>query len=190
MLQVAEHLIERFKLTGVKVETTEYGDHYDPKDKMVRLSPQNMQGKSLAAVAIAAHEVGHAMQDAEQDPRLLLRTRLVPITETVARASSLVIWLAPIIGLVTRHPVPFFVLALCGLSGLLLRMLLHLVTLPIEWDASFGKAMPALISGKYLAAAQHEAVAKVLRAAAFTYVAAALADVFNLARWGALVLRR
>jgi Zn-dependent membrane protease YugP len=156
----------------------------------VRLSEANFSGRSLTAIAIAAHEVGHAMQDHQNDPRLVIRTKLVPIADKVARFSAGAIWAAPIFALITRHPVPFWVLAACGLGGLLIRMMVHLVTLPIEWDASFGKALPVLKAGSYLGAKQERVVSKILRAAAFTYVAAALADVLNLARWAALLLRR
>ena len=159
-------------------------------DKRVRLSEANFSGRSLTAIAIAAHEVGHAMQDHQKDPRLVVRTRLVPIADKVARFSAGAIWAAPIFALITRHPVPFWVLAVCGLSGLIIRMMVHLVTLPIEWDASFGKALPVLRAGSYLGVKQDQAVAKILRAAALTYVAAALADVLNLTRWAALLIRR
>ena len=188
--ELAQHLIERFGLESGKVETTEGGDHYDSVDKRVRLSQANFSGRSLTAIAVAAHEVGHAMQDHQNDPRLLFRTKLVPIANKVARFSAGAIWAAPIFALITRHPVPFWVLAACGLGGLLIRMMVHLVTLPIEWDASFGKALPVLKAGSYLGAKQEQAVTKILRAAALTYVAAALADVLNLTRWAALLLRR
>ena len=127
--ELAQHLIERFGLESVKVETTEVGDHYDPVDKRVRLSEANFSGRSLTAIAIAAHEVGHAMQDHQNDPRLVIRTKLVPIADKVARFSAGAIWAAPIFALITRHPVPFWVLAACGLGGLLIRMMVHLVTL-------------------------------------------------------------
>jgi Zn-dependent membrane protease YugP len=69
-------------------------------------------------------------------------------------------------------------------------MLLHLVTLPTEWDASFGKALPILREGKYVSDAEEKVVRRVLSAAALTYFAAALADAFNLFRWAALLIRR
>jgi Zn-dependent membrane protease YugP len=81
-------------------------------------------------------------------------------------------------------------IAVIGLSGLILRMLLHLVTLPTEWDASFGKALPILRQGGYISTQQEAPVRRVLRAAALTYFAAALADAFNLFRWASLLLRR
>ena len=69
-------------------------------------------------------------------------------------------------------------------------MLLHLVTLPLEWDASFGKALPVLNEGKYVDESDQKAVKQILRAAAFTYVAAAFADVLNLWRWATLLIKR
>ena len=187
--ELAKHLVKKLDLTGVDVEVTEIGDHYDPTDRKVRLSEQNFTGRSLTAVAIAAHEVGHAVQHHQGDKRMSARTALVTVADRLARISAAAIWVAPIIGLVTRHPVPFSLMVGLGLVGLLGRMLLHLVTLPLEWDASFGKALPILSAGNYLPKAQQAPVARILRAAAFTYVAAALADVLNLARW-AVLLRR
>ena len=188
--ELAEHLIERFELEGVGAEITELGDHYDPQIKMVRLSAENWRGKSLTAIAIAAHEVGHAIQHHQNDARLNARTKLVPIVNLVGQISVGVVAVAPIIGLVIRHPMPILAIAVIGLSGLLLRMLLHLVTLPTEWDASFGKALPILKQGNYIPEEQEFAVRRILRAAALTYAAAALADAFNLFRWAAILLRR
>ncbi len=188
--ELAEHLLERFEVAGVGVEQTEVGDHYDPAARMVRLTPDNYSGKSLTAVAVAAHEVGHALQHHNGDANLARRTALVPLADKVARLSTGIIWAAPVVGLLTRHPVPFSTLVMVGIGGLVARMLVHLVTLPTEWDASFGKALPVLAEGNYVAPAEIGAVRKILRAAALTYVAAALADVLNLARWIALLLRR
>lgn len=157
---------------------------------MVRLSEANFNNKSLTAVAVAAHEVGHALQHHHGDRRLAARTKLVPFADRVARLSTGLIWAAPIVGVITRHPVPFSALVLMGIAGLVARMLVHLVTLPTEWDASFGKALPMLIEGQYIAPAEEVVVRKILRAAALTYVSAALADVLNLMRWLALLLRR
>ncbi|NKB98597.1 MAG: peptidase [Pseudomonadales bacterium] len=187
--ELAQHLLEKFSIEA-GVEASEIGDHYDPAEKMVRLSPANFSGRSLTAVAVAAHEVGHAIQHHTNDRRLQMRTSLVPVANMIARVSGGMIWAAPIVGLVTRHPVPFSFLVFLGLSGLVVRMLVHLVTLPTELDASFGKALPVLREGKYIAPGEEVIVQKILRAAAMTYVAAALADVLNLARWAAMLLRR
>ena len=188
--ELAQHLIERLGLEGVGVETSDIGDHYDPEKRMVRLSEGNWSGKSLTAVAVAAHEVGHAVQHHQNDARLNARTKLIPIVTVLGQLSVGVLTVVPIIGLLTRHPAPTLLIAGIGLSGLLFRMLLHLVTLPTEWDASFGKALPVLTEGKYISPEQEKVVRRVLGAAALTYFAAALADAFNLFRWASLLIRR
>ena len=188
--ELANHLIERFSLKDVKVEVTELGDHYDPIEKKVRLLREHYESKSLTAVAIAAHEVGHAIQDHQGDKRLATRTKMVPIVDKVARWSVAIIYLSPVIGIITRHPMPFSLLLLLGLSGFIARMMVHAVTLPIEYDASFSKALPLLREGNYVSQSDEKAVSLILKAAALTYVSAALADILNIGRWIVLLLRR
>jgi Zn-dependent membrane protease YugP len=188
--ELAKHLIERFSLKDVKVEVTELGDHYDPAEKIVRLSREHYESKSLTAIAIAAHEVGHAIQDQQGDKRLTTRTKMVPVVDKVARWSVVIISLSPIIGIITRHPMPFSLLLLIGLSGFIARMMIHAVTLPIEFDASFSKALPLLREGDYISQSDEKAVSSILKAAALTYVSAALADILNLGRWMIILLRR
>ena len=188
--ELAKHLIKRFSLKDVEVETTELGDHYDPIEKKVRLSREHYESKSLTAVAIAAHEVGHAIQDHQGDRRLATRTKMVPIVNLLARWSVVIISLSPVIGIITRHPIPFSLLLFIGLSGFIARMMMHAVTLPIEFDASFSKALPILREGNYVSQSNEKAVSRVLRAAALTYVSAALADTLNLSRWIFILLRR
>jgi len=188
--ELAKHLIKRFSLKDVEVEITELGDHYDPIEKKVRLSREHYESKSLTAVAIAAHEVGHAIQDHQGDRRLATRTKMVPIVNLLARWSVVIISLSPVIGIITRHPIPFSLLLFIGLSGFIARMIMHAVTLPIEFDASFSKALPILREGNYVSQSNEKAVSHVLRAAALTYVSAALADILNLSRWIFILLRR
>lgn len=188
--ELAKHLIERFSLKGVEVEITELGDHYDPIEKKVRLVREHYESKSLTAIAIAAHEVGHAIQDQQGDKRLTTRTKMVPVVDKVARWSVVIISLSPIIGIITRHPMPFSLLLLIGLSGFIARMMIHAVTLPIEFDASFSKALPLLREGDYISQSDEKAVSSILRAAALTYVSAALADILNLGRWIVILSRR
>ena len=188
--ELAKHLIKRFSLKDVEVEITELGDHYDPIEKKVRLSREHYESKSLTAVAIAAHEVGHAIQDHQGDRRLATRTKMVPIVNLLARWSVVFISLSPVIGIITRHPIPFSLLLFIGLSGFIARMMIHAVTLPIEFDASFSKALPILREGDYVSQSNEKAVSHVLRAAALTYVSAALADILNLSRWIFILLRR
>ena len=188
--ELAKHLIERFSLKDVDVEITEQGDHYDPIEKKVRLSQEHYGSKSLTAIAIAAHEVGHAIQDQQGDKRLATRTKMVPIVDKVARWSVAIIYLSPIIGIITRHPMPFSLLLILGLSGFIARMIIHALTLPIEFDASFSKALPLLREGNYISQPNEKAVNSILRAAALTYVSAALADILNLSRWIVILSRR
>ena len=188
--ELAEHLIERFSLEDVTVEVTDVGDHYDPIEKKVRLSQAHYGCKSLTAIAIAAHEVGHAIQDHQGDKRLATRTKMIPVVNNVARWSAFIISLSPVIGIITRHPMPFSFLLLLGLSGFIARMVIHAVTLPIEFDASFSKALPLLREGKYVSQSDEKAVSHILRAAALTYVSAAMADILNLSRWIIILSRR
>jgi len=188
--ELARHLVERFGLDGVTVEATDGGDHYDPAARAVRLSAANHDGKSLTAVAVAAHEVGHAIQHHRGETKIALRNRLAPLADQLSRGGVAAITLAPVLGLLLRHPVPFSLLVALGLSGLVAKVIVHLITLPTEWDASFGKALPMLTEGRYVAPGEERIVSKILRAAALTYVAAALAEVLNLARWAAILRRR
>jgi len=89
--ELAKHLIERFSLKDVKVEVTELGDHYDPIEKKVRLLRGHYESKSLTAIAIAAHEVGHAIQDQQGDKRLATRTKMIPVVNQIARWSVVII---------------------------------------------------------------------------------------------------
>ena len=188
--ELAEHLIKKFSLKDVKVEVTDQGDHYDPIEKKVRLLQEHYESKSLTAIAIAAHEVGHAIQDQQGDKRLATRTKMAPVVDSVARLSAVIISLSPVIGIITRHPMPFSLLLFLGLSGFIARMMFHAVTLPIEFDASFSKALPLLREGNYVSQSNEKAVSHILRAAALTYVSAALADILNLGRWIVILLRR
>ena len=188
--ELAKHLIEKFSLKDVKVEVTELGDHYDPIEKKVRLLREHYESKSLTAIAIAAHEVGHAIQDQQGDKRLATRTKMIPVVNQIARWSVIVISLSPVIGIIIRHPMPFSLLLFLGLSGFIARMMIHAVTLPIEFDASFSKALPILREGNYVSQSNEKAVSRILSAAALTYVSAALADILNLGRWIVILSRR
>ena len=188
--ELAKHLIKKLSLKDVTVEITELGDHYDPIEKKVRLLREHYESKSLTAIAIAAHEVGHAIQDHIGDKRLTTRTKMVPVVDKVARWSVALISLSPVIGIITQHPTPFSLLLFLGLSGFIARMMIHAVTLPIEFDASFSKALPILREGKYISQSNEKAASHILRAASLTYVSAALADILNLGRWIVILSRR
>lgn len=181
--ELARHLLDEAGLQSVGVEVTERGDHYDPADRMVRLSKANHDGQSLSAVAIAAHEVGHALQHAEGYGPFKTRMRFAGIVHKIEKVGGAVMLATPVIAAATRLPSIVAVEIGLGLAILSSSVAFHLVTLPVELDASFGRALPILKSGKYLNKHDLPAASHVLKAAAYTYVAAALVSMIDIARW-------
>lgn len=181
--ELARHLLDEMKLDHVKVELTEAGDHYDPQEKAVRLSEAHHDGRSLSAVAVAAHEVGHAMQDATGYALLKRRTDMARLTYYVEKVGSVVMLGAPLLGILTRSPAGFMLEFVAGIAILSTSVVIHLITLPVEFDASFNRALKVLELGRYLPERDMPAVRKILSAAALTYVAAACMSLLNVARW-------
>lgn len=178
--ELAQHLIDKYQL-NVKLETTPAGDHYDPQTKTVRLLEQNFNGKSLTAVATAAHEVGHAIQHHQGMKLLLARTPLAKFAFVVERLAQIALISAPVF--LSFIPVAGRLALLVAVIGMIASTIAHLVTLPVEFDASFGKALPILKEGKYINADDHKAAKRILLACALTYVSAALASLLNIWRW-------
>lgn len=187
--ELARHLLDSAGLPNVVVEQTSAGDHYDPVAKAVRLTPENYSGHSLTAVTVAAHEVGHAIQDSRGEPLFLARQRLVKTAMVGERIAGVMLVAAPLIFMLTRLPQAGALTILIGIASMALSTLVHLMTLPVEFDASYGKALPILKKGRYLHDGDLVHAEKILKAAALTYVAASLASLLNLGRWIA-VLRR
>lgn len=181
--ELARHLLDEAGLRAVKVELTGHGDHYDPEERAVRLLPEHHDGRSVAAVAVAAHEVSHAVQHARGERAFALRFDLVRRLTWVDRLASGILLLAPVVFLLVKAPILLVLQLIAGLALFSARIAVHLVTLPVEFDASFGKALPALLRGRYLSAADLPAARHVLWAAAWTYVAGALATLLDVARW-------
>jgi len=182
--ELARHLLDRFDMKAIKVETAErVGDHYDPSRKVVCLSQSNHDDKSLTAVAVAAHEVGHAIQDHRGESMLIWRTRLAMLAMIVQKLGAAALVALPIATVLTRAPSVGILMAVIGFGSMLIATLVHLITLPVEIDASFGKALPVLIEGNYIQPQDETAVRQILRAAALTYLAASLASLLNLWRW-------
>lgn len=187
--ELARHLLDSFGLDNVDVEETLNGDHYDPASKVVRLSPDNYSGYSLTAVTVAAHEVGHAIQDSRGEPLFRARQKLVKTAIIGERIAGMMLVAAPIVLMLTRVPQAGAITILIGVISMALSTLVHLLTLPVEFDASYGKALPLLQKGDYLHDGDLKHAEKILKAAALTYVAASLTSLLNLGRWIA-VLRR
>ena len=186
--ELAKHLIERFQLP-VKLETTEAGDHYDPQAQTVRLSEAFMNGRSLSAVAVATHEVGHAIQHHKNYGPLGLRTRLAGAAMKAERLGSAAFVFLPLLAIISRSPTLSGTLLAVAVGSMFLGVLVHLVTLPVEWDASFNRALPILAEGNYLNDQEMKIARKILLAAALTYVAGALLSVVNIWRWIYLLRR-
>jgi hypothetical protein len=179
--ELARHLLDLAGLDSVPVEIAP-ADHYDPIDRVVRLSPDHHDGRSITAVAVAAHEVAHALQHAGGDRLLTLRVKLVPIVQGFELAAAIVMASAPILLAIVKSPVLLVLQLAIGVALLGGRLALHLLTLPVELDASFRRALPILETGRYLDAPDLPGARTVLRAAAFTYVASALISLVNVAR--------
>jgi Zn-dependent membrane protease YugP len=181
--ELARHLLDEAGLQDVDVELANGGDHYSPMERVVRLSERNLNGKSLSAVAIAAHEVGHAVQHADGFAPLQLRTKIATYVHNIEKIGGFLLLATPVIALVTRAPSIIALELFAGFAILSSSIVFHLVTLPVEFDASFGRALPALKAGKYLDNKDLPAATEVLKAAAYTYVAAALVSLLDVARW-------
>lgn len=181
--ELARHLLDGMGLEAVKVEETRLGDHYDPCAKAVRLLPRHYAGRSLTAVVVAAHEVGHAMQDATGYGPLKARTRLAKTAVVIERVGSIAMIAAPFAAILTKHPAGALIPLAGGVAIMSMNVLLHLTTLPVEYDASFRRAMPVLEAGRYIPARDLPAARSILRAAAFTYLAASLMTLIDIARW-------
>ena len=148
----------------------------------MRLKTEHYFGRSLTAIVIAAHEVGHAMQDATGYAPLQTRTRVAEVADFIHKAGALFVIAAPAIAALMRHPGGLLI----GLAAAVLMnvtaVVMHAVTLPVEFDASFNRAMVVLKHGNFIPESEMGAARHILSAAAYTYVASALIDLINLPR--------
>jgi Zn-dependent membrane protease YugP len=187
--QLARHLLDKHGLERVAVERTKEGDHYDPQDKAVRLTDDKFDGRSLTAITVAAHEVGHALQDRDNFGPLRMRSRLVKASRGIEKVGAAVLLVSPFLGAITRAPQLSLLMFGAGMLTLGTSTLIHLVTLPTEFDASFSRALPILDKFGILKRPDRPHARRLLRAAALTYVSASLMSLLNIARW-LVILRR
>lgn len=172
--QAAEAVLRAGGVAGVRVEAVRgfLSDHYDPREKALRLSPEVYGGRSISSIAVAAHEAGHAIQDARSYGPLVLRSAVVPLANIGNR-----LWMLPFfVGLFTG----ILGIAWIGVGLFALTLLFQLVTLPTEFDAS--RRAKLVLAETGIVSTQEEAsgVAAVLRAAAMTYVAAVVTSLAHL----------
>ncbi len=187
--ELARHLLDLNGLDGVTVERTDQGDHYDPQAKAVRLTNDKFDGRSLTAITVAAHEVGHAVQDQTGYGPLRLRSYLVRVAGPVERLGAGALMVAPFVGALTRAPSLGVIMFIAGFLTLATSTLVHFATLPTEFDASFGRALPMLDKHRILKKVDRPHARRLLTAAALTYVAASLMSLLNIARWWAILRR-
>src|SRR5690625_4730809 len=174
--QVARKILDDNGLYDVGIEEVKgtLTDHYDPRTKTVRLSSNNFHGTSMAASAVAAHEVGHALQHAEEYAFLKFRTNLVPLASFGSSTSFYII----LAGLIFDQ----MNLLLIGIIFMAFAVLFQVITLPVEFNAS-SRAMDQLVATGIIVNNEERDTKKVLDAAALTYVAAALVAVAELLRF-------
>ncbi len=172
--EAARRILNAEGLHHVAVEAVASGDHYDPRAQVVRLSQENFYGASVTAVAVAAHECGHAIQHAHGYGPLKIRTSLVPVVNIGSQLGMPLIFLGIILGWNQT-------LIQIGIWGFALAVLFQVVTLPVEFNAS-GRALQKAQQYGLLTEEENQGSRKVLRAAAMTYVAAAASSALQLLR--------
>ncbi len=181
--QVARRILDKNGLYDVDIEHVpgRLTDHYDPRNRVLRLSSTVYNGTSLASLGVAAHEVGHAIQHADGYYFLMLRNTIAPI----AGFGSRFVWLLIIAGFAFSAPS----LVTAGILLYLGVVLFQIITLPVEFNAS-GRALIQLENGGYLTQEELIPTKRVLDSAALTYVAATLTAIAQLLRLLAISKRR
>jgi Zn-dependent membrane protease YugP len=171
--EAADQMLAAAGVEGVRIEPVEgfLSDHYVPGQGVLRLSPGVFQSRSLAALGLAGHEAGHAIQDARRYPLLVARNALVPLAAVGGNLSWIIILAGFVLG--------WFGLILTGIAVFSLTVFFQLVNLPVEFDAS-RRARIALVDSGTITADEAPVVARVLNAAAWTYVAATVSSILVL----------
>lgn len=178
--EFARHALDALKLPHIKVEATEQGNHYDPVAKAVRLEPRFMTGRSLSAIVVAAHEVGHAMQDAMELPIFRRRVLVAKQAHAVSMVGQAFMWSAPLLVIIGKSSAALIFNVVGFVGTALLAFVLQLMTLPVEFDASFNRALPLLERGRFIHSRDMRPARALLRAAAFTYVAGLLRTILSI----------
>lgn len=186
--EAAQMVLQRNGVYGVRIERVSGNltDHYDPRSNVIRLSDDVYGNTSTAAIGVACHEAGHAVQHAEHYLPVKIRTAIVPITNIGSRLSMPLILLGLLFGATSYF---FATLAYVGVACFALSTIFQLVTLPTEFDAS-RRALTAIEQGGMLSGEELQGAKKVLSAAAMTYVAALAVSITQLLRLMLLVNRR
>ncbi len=172
-VDAARRILDLNGLSDVKIEEIKstLGDHYDPKEKVLRLSPEVYNDTSLSSLGVAAHEAGHAIQDATHYPLLKIRNAVVPIASFGSNASMMLILIGAILSSMG--------LIKLGVVAYTAVVLFQIINLPVEFDAS-KRAKEILVSQGMIYENEEKVVSNVLSAAAMTYVAATVSAILTL----------
>ena len=177
-IEFGNQLIKELELKDVSLEKTLIGDHYDLDQRKVKVGEDRLKKKSLTSISIICHEIGHAIQHAENYTPLITRTKLVKNTLWINKIAFAVIYIGLPIIFATGYLPLIKVCILLILLSLFFGVVIHLVTLEVELDASFNKAMP--IIQKKIPEVYHDSCRSILRAAAFTYVVGVFKNLISL----------
>jgi len=187
--ELARLILADTGIDDVEIQETLIGDHYDPEKKMIGLTTGNCGRRTLTAVVVAAHEVGHAIQDHTGFSPLKARTRMLGSAARMEKIGAAIMMVVPVLTVITRVPAAGLLMFLGGFATLCIPVCIHMLTLPTEFDASFNRALPLLASGKYISAEDLPVARKILLACALTYVANALVGLLNVYRWFRILRR-
>lgn len=173
--EVARMILDSNGMNNIHIVETqgELTDHYDPKRKVVRLSKQIFHDNAIASVAVAAHEVGHAIQDKEGYVFMKIRSILVPVVNFITYIGYIVAFISLLAGITGYLKISIIII--------LAALLFQLVTLPVEFDAS-KRGREQLVKLGIIDGSEEKGVKKMLDAAAFTYVASFISSLLNLLR--------
>ena len=180
--ELARELLDAHDLQRVKVQSTDIGDHYDPKARAVRLTRDKIDRKSLTALTTAAHEVAHAIQHASAYGPFIWRGRLARVARVAGEAGFILLLSVPVTALAGRRLVPPEVVGTAALAMLGTGVAAQMSTLPSELDASFSRALPMLGDG-YIDEQQIQNARKILTACSLTYIASSLVSILNFWPW-------
>ena len=173
--EVARKILDANGLDNVHIVEVRgnLSDHYDPNQKVVRLSTEVFHGESVASLAVAAHECGHAIQDKENYTWLRIRTFFVPIVNIITYSAYIMFFASIFFQMID--------LLLVAVASVLIGLIFQLITLPVEFNAS-DRALKQLNKLSLVTKEDSEGAGQMLKAAAWTYVAAVLSSLLNLLR--------
>ncbi len=180
--ELARHLLDSAGLQDVVVEPSTQGNHYDPSGKAIRLTNDIHDGRSLTAIAVAAHEFGHALQDRDDYKPLHARQRIVTAAMFSDRIGSVLLFGLTLAGSTALGPRIMILGVVAVVLMGLIRVAADLITLPVEFDASFKRALPILEHGNYVKEEDLPAARSILKAAAYTYLAGSAIQILNFFR--------